>query len=60
VHVSSGAACSAGTTDPSAVVRAMVGDDRARGALRVSLGPGTGPAEIDRIVSAFDAVLARG
>ena len=38
VCVSTGSACRVGTSEPSAAVRAMWGAERARGALRISLG----------------------
>ncbi len=59
VCVSSGAACSAGTAEPSAVITAMLGHARSRGAVRISLGPTTTRDEIAGIVAAFERVLAR-
>jgi cysteine desulfurase len=54
--VASGAACSSGTTDPSPVLLAMGrSPELARGAVRVSLGRGNTPAEVE----AFLAALAR-
>jgi cysteine desulfurase len=54
--VASGAACSSGTTDPSPALLAMgCSPELARGAVRVSLGRGNTPAEIE----AFMAALAR-
>ncbi len=59
VSVSSGSACSAGTSEPSAVMALLVGD-RARSAVRVSLGADTTEAELDFALRAFERVLARG
>lgn len=60
VAVSAGAACSSGLVEPSHVLRAMgyePGD--AACAIRVSLGWSSGPAEVDRFVEAFTALLRR-
>jgi len=55
VSVSTGAACSAGTGEPSHVLLAMgLERERAAGAVRFSLGATTTPAEID---FAIDAVV---
>ncbi len=59
VSVSSGSACSAGTSEPSAVMAQLIGD-RARSAVRVSLGADTTEADIDFAHGAFEHVLARG
>jgi cysteine desulfurase len=59
VQVSSGSACSAGTTEPSAVVLAMVGRARAESVVRVSLGETTTHAEIDRAIELFFRGLGR-
>ncbi len=59
VAIASGAACSAGTALPSAVVLAMVGEERARSAVRLSLGETSTAAEIERAVRAFERVLGR-
>jgi cysteine desulfurase len=59
VAVSSGSACSAGTAEPSPVVTAMAGIDRARSAVRVSLGEETAAHEIDEAIEAFRRVIAR-
>ena len=54
VAVSSGAACSSGKVAPSHVLAAMgVPPALARGAVRVSLGPTTTEAEIDRFLEAW-------
>lgn len=59
VAVSSGSACSAGTAEPSPVLTAMLGRERAASAVRVSLGEETSDADVERAVAAFRAVLAR-
>lgn len=61
VCVSSGAACSSGLSEPSAVLSAMYPDEpwRAKGALRFSMGPETEPAEVDAALNALRRVLAR-
>lgn len=58
VSVSSGSACSAGTSEPSPVVSALVGE-RARSAVRVSLGEGTTDDDVSYAIDAFTRVLAR-
>jgi cysteine desulfurase len=55
VSVSSGSACSAGTPEPSAVIRAMLGAARAESAVRISLGETTSPSDVERAI----AVLLR-
>ncbi|HEY6081455.1 MAG TPA: cysteine desulfurase family protein [Polyangiaceae bacterium] len=57
VAISSGSACSAGTTEPSKVISAMVGRERARGAVRVSLGDATSERDIERALAAFERAL---
>ena len=57
ICVSSGSACSAGTTEPSTVISAMLGRERARTAVRVSLGEATTKAEIEAAKAAFRRVL---
>jgi cysteine desulfurase len=47
VCVSTGSACRVGTAEPSAAVAAMLGPERARSAVRVSLGEDTGRGEIE-------------
>jgi cysteine desulfurase len=59
VSVSSGSACSAGTIEPSPVVTAMVGDERARSAVRASMGEETTTDDVDVAMGAFRRVLAR-
>ena len=64
VAVSSGAACSSGKVAPSHVLAAMgVPAELARGAIRVSLGPTTTEAEIDRFLNVWQRLtksLSRG
>lgn len=61
VEVASGAACSSGTAQPSAVIAAMHEDEpwRAASALRVSLGPETDDDAIARAEGTLRRVLAR-
>jgi cysteine desulfurase len=59
VAVSSGSACSAGTAEPSPVITAMLGEARARSALRVSLGEETSEADVDAAIARFAKVLSR-
>jgi cysteine desulfurase len=59
VHVSSGSACAAGTSEPSPVVLAMLGAARAASALRVSLGEETVAADVDAAIAELRRVLAR-
>jgi len=58
VYVSSGSACSAGTLEPSPVLAALVGMERAASSVRVSLGDTT-DVEVDRALEAFEVVLGR-
>jgi cysteine desulfurase len=58
VRVSSGSACSAGTTEPSKVIEAMLGRARAIAAVRVSLGEDTSEGDIDHAIAAFNRALA--
>jgi cysteine desulfurase len=53
ISVSSGSACSAGTPEPPAAVAAMVGRDRARRTLRVSLGEDTTAEDVEALVTAL-------
>jgi cysteine desulfurase len=59
ISVSSGSACSAGTSEPSPVLRAMLGPERAASAVRVSLGDSTTREETMEAVRAFARVVAR-
>lgn len=58
VCVSSGAACSAGTAEPSPAIVAMLGA-HAGGAVRVSLGETSTEADIAAFAEALDRVLGR-
>ncbi len=58
--VSTGSACQAGVPEASHVLLAMgVSEQDARGALRFSLGHGTTRAEVDALLAALPAVVAR-
>jgi cysteine desulfurase len=57
--VSAGAACAAGTPEPSPVIAAMAGMVRARSALRVSLGEETTERDIDEAIHLFGRVVGR-
>ncbi|MDB5810983.1 MAG: cysteine desulfurase [Betaproteobacteria bacterium] len=58
--VASGAACSSTSTEPSATLLAMgVAPDIARGAVRLSLGSGNTPAEVEAFLRALTGVVAR-
>jgi cysteine desulfurase len=59
VCVSAGSACAAGTPEPSRVIAAMLGETRARSALRVSLGEETTEGDVERAILAFERVLTR-
>lgn len=60
VCASGGAACASGALEPSHVLRAMGVDAAdARGALRLSLGPGTTEADVDAALDALPAALSR-
>jgi cysteine desulfurase len=54
IAVSSGAACSSGKVAPSHVLAAMgVPSDLARSAIRISLGWGTVPDDMERLLAAW-------
>jgi cysteine desulfurase len=57
VCISSGSACSAGTTEASPVITAMLGRERAKSAVRVSLGEATTSDEIQAAKAAFRRAL---
>jgi cysteine desulfurase len=61
ICLSTGAACSSGLEEPSAVIRAMYPDEqwRAGSAVRISLGMETSAADIETTSLAFHRVLAR-
>jgi cysteine desulfurase len=58
IALSAGAACSSGKVGASHVLTAM-GEDAATGALRMSLGPGTTDADIDRAAEIFGKIAGR-
>ena len=58
--VSTGSACASGAVTPSHVIRAMgFDDDEARGAVRISLGWSTTAVDVERLLAALPALLAR-
>jgi cysteine desulfurase len=59
IQVSSGSACSAGTEEPSPVIRAMVGLERAQSAIRVSLGEETTGGDVERFLAVLPSLLER-
>ncbi|MBX3231021.1 MAG: cysteine desulfurase [Labilithrix sp.] len=59
VSVSSGAACSAGTVEPSPVLLAMFDPDTAKRGLRLSLGDTTTEKDITLTLAAFTHITAR-
>jgi cysteine desulfurase len=59
ICVSSGSACSAGTAEPSPAIVALVGPERAHGALRISLGETSTEEEVDALLEAFARALGR-
>jgi cysteine desulfurase len=56
IAVSSGAACSSGSTAPSAVLTAM-GDPEPEGALRISQGTLTTSADVEGLLAVLPEVL---
>ena len=58
IALSAGSACSSGKVGQSHVLVAM-GFDAALGGLRVSLGPGSSEADVDRFLAAFSRVVSR-
>lgn len=60
VAVSSGSACSSGKVEASHVLMAMgIAPELAQGALRVSLGPDTTKAQIDRFIAIWGEMITR-
>jgi cysteine desulfurase len=57
IRVSSGSACAAGTLEPSPVIAAMWGKERARGSLRFSFGETTTQADVDAAIAAIFRVI---
>ncbi len=58
IAVSAGAACASGSQEPSPVLLAM-GEAHPNHGLRVSLGPNTGQADVDALLSALGELLPR-
>ena len=59
VSTSSGAACSAGTVEPSPVLEAMLGPALAASGVRCSLGELTTSEDVERAITAFTRVVTR-
>ena len=60
VETSTGSACTSGSTEPSHVLLAMGLDPHlAHGSLRLTLGPETSDADVDRALAAMEVVLPR-
>lgn len=60
IAVSAGSACSSGSLEPSHVITALGQDrDRARRAVRFSLGPENSTAEIERVALLVPQIVAR-
>lgn len=59
VAVSSGSACSAGTAEPSPVLEAMIGRERALSAVRISLGEDTSADDLRQALDRWQRVLSR-
>jgi len=60
IGVSSGAACSSGSPEPSHVLAAMgLPRERVDGSIRFSLGRGTTPEEIDRVAEVLPPIVER-
>jgi cysteine desulfurase len=60
VEVSTGSACTSGSTDPSHVLLAMgIEPELAHGSIRITTGPETTAVEVDRALEAFSSVLPR-
>lgn len=60
VSISTGAACSSGTTSPSANLVGMgLSEAQALEAIRISLGPETGASDVDVLLERLPAILER-
>lgn len=60
VAISAGSACSSGSLEPSHVITALGQDrDRARQAVRFSVGPENSAAEIQRVALLLPQIVAR-
>jgi cysteine desulfurase len=57
VRVSSGSACSAGSTEPSPIIRAMLGEARASAAVRISLGDATDEETVEHAIESILRVV---
>jgi cysteine desulfurase len=57
VCVSTGSACRVGTSEPSAAVRAMLGAERARASLRISLGEDLDESQLRSGIAVFLSIL---
>jgi cysteine desulfurase len=58
--VSTGAACTSGTVQPSPVLLGVgVGEERAREAVRFSLGVGTTRDEVEALLEVLPGIVAR-
>jgi cysteine desulfurase len=57
LSVSTGSACRVGTAEPSAVVAAMTGVERAKGAVRVSLGEDASLEQVERAIALWLPLL---
>jgi cysteine desulfurase len=61
ISVSAGSACSSGSMKPSRVLAAMnVPAELAAGTIRVSFGPSTSEADIDRFLDQWRRIVSRG
>ena len=60
LSVSSGAACSAGTVEPSPVIKAVMGEALAASSVRASLGEDTTDDDVARAIAIFTRVSGRG
>jgi cysteine desulfurase len=59
IAVSTGSACSSGSLEPSPVIRALTnGEERARGAIRFSIGKDNSAEDIDRLMDVLPASVA--
>jgi cysteine desulfurase len=59
VCVSAGSACAAGTPEPSRVIAAMLGEERAKSAVRISLGEDSTAELVEMAIAVFERVLRR-
>lgn len=58
IDASSGSACHAGVSGPSHVLLAMgLGEEAARGTLRCTMGTGTSPDDVERLLAALPAAV---